>query len=79
MRIPSFAAARAWVEVPIEFRKDNDLIGMKTGVYEEELGGRFVYVSPAVYSLLESDRDLVLPGLMVSKDGQVVSIQDIGQ
>lgn len=79
MKIQSFAAARAWVEVPIEFRKDNDLIGMKTGVYEEELGGRFVYVSPAIFTLLKTDKDLVLPGLMVSKDGRVISIMDIGE
>lgn len=79
MRIPSFSADRAWVEIPIEFRKDNDLIGMKTGVYEEEFGKRFVYVSPAIYTLLGSDKDKGLPGLMVQKDGRTISIMDIGE
>ena len=62
---------------PIVFRRDNDLIGMRHGVYEEELGGRFVYVSPAIYSLMQSDRASVVPGLMVSVDGEIVPLMDL--
>lgn len=73
------AVAPAWLEIPIEFRKDNDLIGKKRGVYEEELGRRIVWVSPAVYSLLQTDKSLILPRLMVLKGRKVIPIMDIAE
>lgn len=75
----SYAAAPAWVEMPIDFRKDDDLVNMKTGVYEEEMGRRIVWVSPAIHSLLRTDRELVLSQLKVLKWDKMVSILDIAE
>lgn len=59
------------------FEPVNDLRGMKYGVYREELGTRRVLVSPALYTLLQSDKAKVLENLMVELDGRLVWVMDL--
>lgn len=61
----------------LEFVAVGDLVGMKHGVLEEDSKGRRILVSPAIYSLLETDKNLVLPGLMVSTDAGLVWVMDL--
>ena len=63
---------------PITFREDRDLVGTRVGVYREELGERIVYVSPAIYGLLQGDeKSITMTGLMVAVDGHVVWLMDL--
>ena len=67
------------MKIPLHFREDRDLFGSKTGVLHEELGHRFVNVSPVLYSLLSGDeKPAVIESLKVSMtDGTEKFIKDL--
>jgi hypothetical protein len=62
----------------IIFEPVNDLMGMKHALYREELGQRKVLVSPAMHSLLQTDRSAVLSSLKVMKGDREIWVMDLG-
>lgn len=57
---------------PIEFRVDRDLIGSRVGRLKEEVGGRFIDISPAMMEAHNNDRMVFLDSLkVILPDGQV--------
>jgi hypothetical protein len=60
----------------ILFEPQGDMIRMRYGIYRVECGRRTVLVSPAIYSLLQTDKASVLQSLMVSTDDGMKWIMD---
>jgi hypothetical protein len=62
----------------LTFEPQEDLIGMKHGFVEDTPRGRVVFVSPAVYSLLQTDKMATMDSLHVRRlDGELVHILDL--
>lgn len=62
----------------ITFVPVGDMIGAKHGVLDDHpRDGRRILVSPAMYSLLESDKALVLLSLMVETGERLVWVMDL--
>lgn len=64
---------------PFDFRIDRDLYGSRVGVLKEEPGRRYIDVSPAMYSLMQSDKAAFHDSLKVElPDGSVKIAMKLG-